>query len=67
MAAKKKVMDVRDLASLSIDAATVGSTGAWSIVDDAVARPPRSAGIKIVDDGNSGSALVEFLVEKKLI
>lgn len=67
MAAKKKVMDIRDLAALSIEAARVGTSGAWSVVDDAIARPPRSAGIKIVDDGKSGSALVEFLVEKKLI
>jgi electron transfer flavoprotein beta subunit len=67
MAAKKKVMDVRDLASVGIDASSVGSAGAWSIVEDAVARPPRSAGIKVVDDGNAGTALVEFLVEKKLI
>lgn len=67
MAAKKKVMDVRDLASLLIDATSVGTSGAWSVVDDAIARPARSAGIKIVDDGNSGASLVEFLVEKKLI
>ncbi|MBC7463669.1 MAG: electron transfer flavoprotein subunit beta/FixA family protein [Actinobacteria bacterium] len=67
MAAKKKVMDVRDLASLSLDANTVGIVGAWSVVEDAVARPARSAGIKVVDEGNAGNALVEFLVEKKLI
>ena len=67
MSAKKKVMEVRDLAAVGVDAATVGTAGAWSAVDDAVARPPRSAGIKIVDDGNAGNSLVEFLVEKKLI
>ena len=67
MSAKKKVMEIRDLAAVGVDAATVGTTGAWSVVDDAVARPPRSAGIKIVDDGSAGNSLVEFLVEKKLI
>jgi len=67
MAAKKKVMEIRDLASLSIDSNTVGAEGAWSVVVDAVARPPRSAGIKVVDSGNAGNELVEFLVEKKLI
>jgi electron transfer flavoprotein beta subunit len=67
MSAKKKVMEIRDLASLSIDAASVGSAGAWSTVVDAVARPPRTAGVKIVDEGSAGKALVDFLVEKKLI
>lgn len=67
MAAKKKPVEIKDLASLGIDAALVGSAGAWSEVIDSKDRPPRAAGIKIVDDGNGGKALVDFLVEKKLI
>lgn len=67
MAAKKKVMEIRDRSSLSIESSAVGAAGAWSVVDDAVARPARTAGIKIVDEGNAGNELVEFLVEKKLI
>lgn len=67
MAAKKKPVEIKNLAALGIEAAVVGVSGAWSVVDDATARPPRAAGIKIVDDGNGGNALVEFLVEKKLI
>lgn len=67
MAAKKKSMEVRDLAAVGIGAEMVGSAGAWSSVVDAVARPARAAGIKIVDEGSAGSALVDFLVERKLI
>jgi electron transfer flavoprotein beta subunit len=67
MAAKKKPVAIKDLASLGIDAAQVGTAGAWSIVVDATPRPPKAAGIKIVDDGNGGKALVDFLVEKKFI
>lgn len=67
MGAKKKSIDIRTLAALGIDAASVGTRGAWSIVSDATARPPRAAGIKVVDEGNGGEALVNFLVEKKLI
>ncbi len=67
MAAKKKTMEIRDLASVGIDASSVGSAGASSEVVDATARPARAAGIKIVDDGNAGKALVDFLAEKKLI
>ena len=29
--------------------------------------PARSAGIKIVDEGNGGNELVSFLAEKKLV
>jgi electron transfer flavoprotein beta subunit len=67
MAAKKKTMDIRDLASTGIGAADVGAAGAWSVVDDAQARPPRSVGIKVVDEGNAGNELVNFLIERKLI
>lgn len=67
MAAKKKPVEIKDLASLGIDAAQVGIAGAWSTVVDATPRPPKAAGIKIVDDGNGGKALVDFLVEKKFI
>ena len=67
MAAKKKPVEIKDLASLGIEAAQVGTAGAWSVVVDATPRPPKAAGIKIVDDGNAGKALVDFLVEKKFI
>ena len=67
MAAKKKPVEIKDLSSLGIDASQIGSAGAWSVVVDATPRPPKAAGIKIVDDGNGGKALVDFLVEKKFI
>lgn len=67
MAAKKKPMEMRSLASLGIDATLVGATGAKSVVIDSTDLPPRVAGIKIVDEGNGGNELVKFLVEKKLI
>ena len=62
MAAKKKTIESRDLA-------TVGMSleGAWSLVIDSSPRPPRSAGIKVTDDGHGGEALTTFLIEKKLI
>ncbi len=62
MAAKKKSIESRDLASVGISAQK-----SWSQVIDATMRPARVAGIKIVDDGSAGEKLVNFLVEKKLI
>lgn len=67
MAAKKKTIDIRTLATVGIDPASVGVSGAWSIVNDATPRPPRAAGIKVIDEGNGGEALVNFLAEKKFI
>jgi electron transfer flavoprotein beta subunit len=61
MAAKKKVIDSRDLAAVGV---TVDS--AWSIVADSSPRPPRAAGIKVTDD-NAADQMVSFLAEKKLI
>ena len=67
MAAKKKSMEVINLESTGITSESVGSSGAWSIVEDAQLRPPRGAGIKVVDEGDAGNQLVSFLAERKLI
>ena len=62
MAAKKKIIAQKDLAAVGVSA-----TSAWSQVNDATPRPARAAGVKVTDEGSGGSALVDFLAEKKLI
>jgi electron transfer flavoprotein beta subunit len=62
MAAKKKTIESRNLAAVG-----VAAESAWSLVADSAPRPPRAAGIKIVDEGNGGNELAKFLVEKKFI
>lgn len=62
MAAKKKTIAQKDLATIGASA-----QNAWSQVNDATPRPPRAAGIKVMDEGNGGEQLVNFLAEKKLI
>jgi electron transfer flavoprotein beta subunit len=66
MASKKKPLVMKSLSDLGISAADVGSSAAWSSVKDSLPRPPRGAGIKVVDDGNAGAQLVAFLAERKL-
>ena len=66
MASKKKPLVMKSLSDLGISAADVGGSAAWSSVKDSLPRPPRGAGIKIVDDGNAGTQLVAFLSERKL-
>lgn len=67
MASKKKPLVTQSLGDLGLSAADVGLSAAWSAVKDSLPRPPRSQGIKVVDDGTGGKELVSFLVERKLI
>ena len=56
MAAKKK-----EISTISLTA------NSGTEVLEANARPPRTAGLKIEDDGNAAQKLVDFLAERKLI
>jgi electron transfer flavoprotein beta subunit len=56
MAAKKK-----EIATISLTAQS------GTEVIEATAKPPRAAGVKIVDDGSAAEKLVNFLAERKLI
>ena len=67
MAAKKKSIETHTLADIGLAADQVGSASSWSSVVDAALRPPRSAGIKVVDEGNGGNELVSFLADKKIV
>jgi electron transfer flavoprotein beta subunit len=67
MAAKKKPVEALDLSDLGIDAAEVGLAGAWTAVQEAAARPARSAGTIVKDEGEGGKQLAAFLAEHKFI
>jgi electron transfer flavoprotein beta subunit len=68
MAAKKKPLDVFSLADLGLEASQVGLDAAYTAVEDATARPPRTAGEIVKDeDGSGAKALAEFLASKKFI
>ncbi|MGW1025672.1 electron transfer flavoprotein subunit beta/FixA family protein [Streptomyces sp. NPDC002577] len=67
MAAKKKPVATLDLDDLGLDADQVGLAGAWTEVKDITARPARTAGTVIEDDGEGGKALAGFLAAQKFI
>jgi len=67
MAAKKKNIESKSLADLSLSPSEVGAGAAWSVVESATARGAREKGVKIEDSGNGGEQLAEFLVGKRLI
>lgn len=64
MAAKKKPYEVLSAADLGIDAERLDVPR--SILTQVAARPARGAGVKIVDEGDGGQRLAEFLIENKL-
>ncbi|WP_139417988.1 electron transfer flavoprotein subunit beta/FixA family protein [Agromyces laixinhei] len=64
MAAKKKPFETLSLADLGIDAETTDASR--SIVISLAEKPPRAAGTKIVDEGDAGERLAEYLVQNRL-
>ncbi|MEE1781518.1 electron transfer flavoprotein subunit beta, partial [Streptomyces sp. SP17BM10] len=67
MAAKKKPVQSLDLDDLGIVADDVGLAGAWTAVDSVVARPARTAGTVVKDEGEGGKQLAAFLADQKFI
>jgi electron transfer flavoprotein beta subunit len=67
MAAKKKPVSVLSLAELGIEPGQVGWAAASSAVLEHQQRPPRAAGQTIVDEGDAGVKLVEFLAAEKFV
>lgn len=65
MAAKKKPFETLTLEDLGIDAEDPSASR--SIVIGLSEKPPRAAGIKIVDEGNAGEQLAEFLAQNRLV
>ena len=67
MAAKKKPVETLSVADAGLDASRVGLSAAWSTVVDFAARPPKAAGVVVVDEGDGGSRIAGFLAEHKFI
>jgi electron transfer flavoprotein beta subunit len=67
MAAKKKPVTTLGLADAGIDASEVGLANALSAVTSSQPKPPKSAGEKVVDEGDGGQKIAAYLVSQKLI
>ncbi|WP_417563477.1 electron transfer flavoprotein subunit beta/FixA family protein [Microbacterium sp.] len=64
MAAKKKPYETKTLADLGVDAADPAASR--SIMTAVSEKPARAAGVKIVDEGDAGEKLAEFLIQNRL-
>jgi electron transfer flavoprotein beta subunit len=67
MAAKKKNVETLTLEKIGVDGDEVGGPNAWSIVEAATPKPPKSGGEKVTDEGEGGSKIAEYLVAQKLV
>ncbi len=67
IAAKKKPVQTWSLADLEISPDQVGGSAAWTEVVEVTARPPRTAGTIVTDDGSGATQLVEFLSTNKFL
>ncbi len=68
MAAKKKPLETWSLADIGVEPAQVGLEASYTAVESAEARPPRTAGEVVQDEGGAGAkALADFLASKKFI
>jgi electron transfer flavoprotein beta subunit len=67
MAAKKKPLETWSLADLGVDSGQVGLAAAWTQVASFEARPPRTAGRVVTDEGDGGRQLAEYLASQKFI
>ena len=65
MAAKKKPFETWTLADLGVD--PDDPAAARSIMLAVSAKPPRTAGVKITDEGDAGEKLAQFLIENRLV
>ncbi|GAA4488047.1 electron transfer flavoprotein subunit beta/FixA family protein [Microbacterium panaciterrae] len=65
MAAKKKPLEVLSLADLGVSADPAGAP--QTILTAVAEKPPRTAGVKITDEGDAATRLVEFLVQNRLV
>lgn len=66
-AAKRKPLTVLSVADLGIAREDLGGANSWSQVRSVTARPPRTAGTVVEDDGTAAVRLVDFLSTSKLI
>ncbi|MVU76371.1 electron transfer flavoprotein subunit beta [Nocardia sp. ET3-3] len=67
MAAKKKEVSTFTLADLGVDPETVGVANAGTQVTGVTPKPARTAGEKIVDEGEGGNQIATYLVGQKII
>ena len=67
LGAKRKPVDVKDAAALSLDPSRIGLSGAKARVTSASVAEARKAGVKIEDDGDGAKRLVDFLASQKLV
>lgn len=67
MAAKSKPVTILSAQELGLDASSLGLANASTQVVSGAARPAKSAGEKVIDDGTGGDKIAEYLIAQRLL
>ncbi|MCZ7663883.1 MAG: electron transfer flavoprotein subunit beta/FixA family protein [Thermoleophilia bacterium] len=67
MAAKKKPMEVKDAAALSLVPGRIGGSGAKTRVLATSNPQPRAPGVRVEDQGDGAEKILDFLLKEKLV
>jgi len=67
MGAKKKPQEQLSLADVGVEAERAGAAGSRTEVLSLGPPPPRGESRRVEDDGNAAQAILDFLVEKRLV
>jgi len=67
MASKKKPVTTWSLADLGLAPDQVGQAAAAAVVTSLVPRPPKAAGVVVVDEGDGAARIADFLAERKFL
>jgi len=67
MASKKKPVTTWSLADLGIAPDEVGQGAAAAVVKSLTPRPPKAAGVLVVDEGDGAARIADFLTERKFL
>jgi electron transfer flavoprotein beta subunit len=67
MGAKKKPQEQLSLADVGVEAGRAGAEGSRTEVLSLGPPPPRGESRRVEDDGNGAQAILDFLVEKRLV
>ncbi|GAA4385246.1 electron transfer flavoprotein subunit beta/FixA family protein [Tsukamurella soli] len=67
MAAKKKEIRVLSVADINLEPTDVGAANAGTSVTGVTPKPAKQAGEKVVDEGDGGTKVAQFLITQKII
>jgi electron transfer flavoprotein beta subunit len=67
LASKKKPITTWSLADLDVPPTEVGAAAAATVVRSLTPRPPKQAGVLVVDEGDGAAKIADLLAERTFL